>query len=344
MTGSKKHLTESQKGAILYGYNAGHSFRAIGREVGCSHSTVADFIYRSFAPETFPQKNPKGRPPIFDSPARERLRTLVSDGNRALSLEALAIKWEEQEGQAVSERTIRKNLHKIGLRSCVALQKPYISLENQQKRLDWALLYRNWTISKWKRVLWTDEKIFTQFLSKSKSRVWRTSDEKFDTECLAPKVAHSPSRMFWGCFSSKGTGPLVPLFGRVTGQAHKITLQKHALPTLKRHFPKHNGILQEDNARVHTSKIPRNFLASKGVELLPWPANSPDLNPIENLWSIVEQKVHKRKPPPSSLTQLERMVKEEWRAIDRDVIHNLIESMPRRIEAVIEANGGPTKY
>ena len=78
--------------------------------------------------------------------------------------------------------------------------------------------------------------------------------------------------------------------------------------------------------------------------MLSWPAQSPDINPIENLWSYIEVRIRQRDSQPSSITQLEQWVMEEWDAVPVDYYRNLIKSMPRRVQAVLAANGGPTKY
>jgi len=78
------------------------------------------------------------------------------------------------------------------------------------------------------------------------------------------------------------------------------------------------------------------------LRVLSWPAQSPDLNPIENLWSEIKRRIHNDKP--TSLPSLERCIKRAWKSVKPEMVKNLIESMPRRIKAVIQANGGPTKY
>ncbi|CAG8451693.1 124_t:CDS:2 [Ambispora gerdemannii] len=99
----------------------------------------------------------------------------------------------------------------------------------------------------------------------------------------------------------------------------------------------------KDNAPVHTVKSARSFLASLNVEVPPWPAQIPDLNHMENIWSFIEIKIRQR-DPPSNIAQLERWVKEEWDVILVNYYRNLIKSMPQRVQAVIAANGSQTKY
>src|SRR5215216_3596249 len=103
-------------------------------------------------------------------------------------------------------------------------------------------------------------------------------------------------------------GPLVPLVGRITGISHKEILVNYAIPTVKSHTKKTKKkfLFQEDNAPVHTVKVARSFLISSKVEVLPWPAQSPDINPIENLWSYIEVKIRKQTSQLSSITQLEK--------------------------------------
>jgi transposase len=150
--------------------------------------------------------------------------------------------------------------------------------------------------------------------------------------------------MHWGCFSWQGVGPIIPLEGSVNGASYVETLRMHALPTMHQMFSRGNGLFQHDNAAAHTSKVAAKFLEESGLRVLRWPAQSPDLNPIENLWAIVKYDLQKQKELPKNLAELERHVVRAWKAISKTTIRNLINSMPRRIQAVIAANGGPTKY
>ena len=89
--------------------------------------------------------------------------------------------------------------------------------------------------------------------------------------------------MFWGCFTWHGLGPIVPLKGSVTGQTHAQVINDYVVPTLHKYFPCGNGIFQEDNAAPHCSKVAMAARKDADVKTLDWPAQSPDLNPIENL-------------------------------------------------------------
>jgi len=343
--GKGKELTESQKGAILYGHQLGHSCRKIAETVGCGPSAVSACIRRYKTTGSTDTKPRSGRPRLFTTPNCNQLKRLVTKKNnrRKCTREVQAL-WKEKSGQDASTPTIRRTLHIIGLNNCAARRKPFISPENMVKRLAWAQEHAHWTVQDWKKVLWTDESTFSQFQQSRTSRVWREPSEEWLPACVSATVKHSPSRMFWGCFSAQGLGPIVPLVGSVNGAVHLETIRKHVIPTMKRFFPNGDGIFQEDNAPCHKSKIVAEFRAKKNIRTLKWPAQSPDLNPIENLWDEIKKILRSRKVKPTNLSSLERQVRKAWKSISSEKIENLVESMPRRIQAVINANGGPTKY
>ncbi|KAK3512253.1 hypothetical protein QTP70_002286 [Hemibagrus guttatus] len=101
------------------------------------------------------------------------------------------------------------------------------------------------------------------------------------------------------------------------------------------------NIPKQDLAPAHTAKSTKSWLNDHVVGVLDWPANSPDLNPIENLWGIVKRKM--RNKSTKNADELKATVKETWASIPPQQCHKLITSMPRPIEAVIKAKGAPTK-
>uniref|UniRef100_A0A3B1JA95 Tc1-like transposase DDE domain-containing protein n=1 Tax=Astyanax mexicanus TaxID=7994 RepID=A0A3B1JA95_ASTMX len=107
---------------------------------------------------------------------------------------------------------------------------------------------------------------------------------------------------------------------------------------LKRKHKSHkNFIFQQDLAPAHAAKSTKDWFTKKQLEVLAWPANSPDLNVIENLWAIVKRKIRDRKP--TTLDQLKQNIATAWETCDK-----LVKSMPRRLKAVIQAKGAATKY
>lgn len=339
-----KQLTVEKRALIVYFHNQGEAHRSIAEKVGCGKSTVNDVLRRlETTGTTSPSKRP-GRPKIFDMQAQSSLKRLATTGkNRRLSASQLRDLWEKKK-TVVSTKTIRRALKDIGLRSCVARRKPLLTDTQIANRLAWALEHQHWTVNEWRRVLWSDESTFYQFPKNNRCRVWREPEEEFAASCVTATVKHSPSQMFWGCFSYYGLGPLVALEGSVNGEMHAKTLRKHAFPTLRKLFPRGDGIFQEDNAPPHRCKVATAVRETNGVQCLPWPPQSPDLNPIENLWSNIKTTVYSRSRKPKNRQHLVRVVKEAWKAISLQYIQGLVDSMPHRVQACIAAQGGSTKY
>ena len=101
-------------------------------------------------------------------------------------------------------------------------------------------------------------------------------------------------------------------------------------------------ILQQDNARPHTSASTKKFFHERQINVLEWPIRSPDLNCIENLWSVLKQNLEKS--IPTSLKDLESKIERAWEEISREEVYKLIESMPKRLQLCIEAQGGEIPY
>ena len=102
---------------------------------------------------------------------------------------------------------------------------------------------------------------------------------------------------------------------------------------------KRNGVLLQDGARIHTSKATKAHLAKRGVRCVEnWPARSPDLNPIENLWAILQRKVAARGPADEA--QLVKFVQAEWDKIPQRTVDRLVLSFHGRLQKVVKAKGG----
>ncbi len=129
-------------------------------------------------------------------------------------------------------------------------------------------------------------------------------------------------------------GSLHVLEGTMNAERYKKVLEQHMLPSRQRVF-------QQDNAKPHTAAITTVWLRSRRVRVLNWPACSPDLSPIENIWHIIKRKIRQR---PRTLQQLETYIRQEWDQVPTPKLQKRITSMPRRLQTVLKRRGDATPW
>ncbi len=165
-------------------------------------------------------------------------------------------------------------------------------------------------------------------------KVWRKKGERFKLDCLAPTFKSGRRSIFvWGCFSYYGIGNLVRIANSLNAKKYHNILKKQMFPSAQRLFNNKEFILQQDNSSIHKAKIIKNYLENKKQTVLEWPPQSPDLNCIENLWSIIDKKAKDRKPQNEK--ELFDVIFKTWKNIGLKTLQNLVKSMPKRLELVI---------
>jgi hypothetical protein len=231
----------------------------------------------------------------------------------------------------------------------VATAKPLLTKAQQQARLEWAIEHLNWKPQQWARVIWTDECTFSTG-GFGRVYVTRRPEEKYEQSCCVPKLRSYSSWTIHGSISALGKGPMVVIekdWGKMTGQVYRERVFPwvyHFMAWVIQHPGNHSrhAILMKDGASPHTAKLTKQFHDVYSVDKMNWPANSPDLNPIENVWRLLKQRVAQRSP--HTLADLKQRVEEEWAKLQFSDFAGYVGNMHERCQAVIDAKGGHTKW
>ena len=343
-TYNSKHMPSHSpdiKWAVFQAVSSGSSQAAVAREFGIPPSTVSGIVARYRKNRGPARKLGSGRPPKTTS----RIDKIITWASRADPKKtALQILGEISThlDVPISARTVQRRLVEHGLNGRRSAKKPLISRENRMCRLKWAKEHVGWSEDKWRKVLWSDESKFCLFQSGGTRWVRRPIGTRFDPIYQTPTVKHGGgSVMVWGCFSGSGLGPLVRIEATMDAHVYASILQSHMLPHARATLPK-GWTFQQDNDPKHTSAFVHRWLKGHKVATMDWPSQSPDLNPIEHLWGVLEQRVAGTRARNAG--QKFEQLRAAWNSIDQNVVTKLIRSMPRRCEAVIKAKGYATRY
>ena len=211
-----------------------------------------------------------------------------------------------------------------------------------QKRLEFCNQYKSCTSEDWQNVMFSDESTFLQFAS-YKTFVRRpVVSSPVNPRYIQAPVKHPLSVMIWGCFSSQGRGDLyfLPKGQTMNATGNIDVLDNHFLSFMSIHGC---TTLQQDSVPWHKAKAVTKCFQAKKVNMLQWLGNFPELNPIENMWTLIIKKFSQSNP--GSLDELKQTIKEVWsKNIDQKLCKELSESMPSRISNVIKNKGYHTKH
>lgn len=335
--GSKKNIPTHVRSQMIVLADMKCSHALIANKLGTSKSAVTKALNRVKETGTFKDRSRTGRPVKTTQHYNRIIARYVKKIPHATSTE-IAAKFPSE----ISTRTIRRRLQKtLNFRTLKPQRKPLLNSKQIAKRLKFCHQYKDWTSDDWSKVMFSDESTFHQFRDEKKCVRVPIGHSPLNPKYTVKTIKHSPSVMIWGCFSLNGRGSLYFLpKGETMKAKNYLAMLKEKLP----HFMQilDCNIFMQDSAPCHTAKIVLSWLKSN-YNVLEWPGNSPDLNPIENLWTIVKNKVATRNS--SSMPELINNIKRAWTMeINVELCQNLIKSMPNRIQCVIKNKGYPSKY
>jgi transposase len=242
----------------------------------------------------------------------------------------------------VSTRTVRRRLLDAGRPARKPVKKQLLTSVMKKKRLAWAREHKNWKKEDWAKVVFSDETHF-EVRGQRTRFVRRSLGEPIRPGHVEQHVKYPDKKMFWGCFSVTGPGTLQPIDGMMNGDKYIDVLERKLVPELQK-FPAGDAIFQHDLAPCHTSRKVLKYMRDNKITTLQWPGNSPDINPIENLWAIIKQRLRSR--DCTTKTKVIEAVVSIWFHDDeiKKMCQTLVFSMPERVAMVLRSKGGHIKY
>ncbi len=187
----------------------------------------------------------------------------------------------------------------------------------------WAKAHLKWTVAKWKTVLWSDESKFEVLFGKLGRHVIRTKEDKDNPSCYQRSVQKPASLMVWGCMSACGSGQLTHLERHhqcwKVYPSSRTTYAPIQTSSLSREDLAFSNMTMPDHI---PASITTSWLRRRRIRVLKWPACSPDLSPIENIWRIIKRKMRQRRP--KTVEQLEACIRQEWDNIPIPKLEQLI--------------------
>ena len=333
--------------ALIWGLrNAGLSWKEVAQNVGKTRRAVR-FIYQTVRKNaSFKEKSRSGRPKKLSDRDRRKVIEIL---RKAKVKTAEAVRKEAAIAHEinVSVSTIRRAFKECGYVARVKRKKPLLTAEEKRKRLQWANEHKTWTVDKWKNVIWADETAFT-LIWEGREYAWTKKDapDILVDEAVTPTKKFGGGKlMVWGCIIYEGTGFFCKIDDTLDSPLYCKILRKELMDTIEYYdLDASTVIYQHDNDPKHTSEVAQETLDDLGIDTMKFPTYSPDLNPIENYWAYLKTKLRDKKQIYSTLGELWEAVQDEVAILNEKLCQNIIASMPERVQAVIKAKGGYTKY
>ncbi|HET9247423.1 MAG TPA: IS630 family transposase [Xanthobacteraceae bacterium] len=336
-----KHYSTEVKLRVVDLYKMDKSIKDITKITGVHRSSISRIIKKYKETNTTRRLPYSGRKKVLNSNEIEFIINKIKKCPK-ISAPEIAKELEVETGKFVTSRTIINYIKKNGYHSRRACKKPFISRKNKKSRFELARKWFFYQKSYWERIIFSDECKFNLFSSDGLVRVWRKNGERFDKKNLVPTVKHGGGNvMVWACMSAKGVGNLVFVDGIMDKYKYCRILIDNLSDSAKK-MDLNPYIFQQDNDPKHKSKVVAEYMKESNIEVLEWPAQSPDLNPIEHLWSHIKSELKRKKA--SNIEGLKDNIKTIWNEISPEFTRKLVNSMPDRLECVLRSKGGPTKF
>ena len=275
------------------------------------------------------------------------LLSRIVKSNRRKSLDDITSIFNESCPRAVSRRTIQRKLHELGYSRRRVAKTLGVREYNKKRRCGWCKERLLWTVNRqWKNIIFSDEMTIVIKLD-GKIYVWRKPEEKWHGICLG-YLSGGPGRtlklMVWGTMTYYGMGILKFVEGNMDSRKYIDTLDNCLWPVITKYMADKPWRYMDDNAPCHRAREVETWREENNIPRFPWPAQSPDLNPIENIWLVLKNSVKRNILTIRTLNDLREHLQSAWENIPLVFIQGLYQTLPKRCRQVILSKGNITKY
>ena len=319
---------------------AGMQFADISNHFGVCKKTINRLVERYNLTGEVIDRPRSGRP-RKTTHAEDRMIRTMHLRERTRTACKTAREWIGN--NAISRHIVRRRLKSFGIKCRRPVKKIGLTGWHRARRMNWATTYRRWTLRQWSDVIFSDESVYLVEKVDNNVRVYRRVNERF-ADVNIPTAGERRTIMVWGAISTDGKSELIRFRGNVDATRYQDeALETALLPFINGHQRRMK--LMQDGATPHTARTTRTWLQQHNIELFgPWPSKSPDMNPIENAWGLIERKLRERLNQPHNEDELFEALRDEWANLSDDYLRRLVLSMRRRVTALFTAGGGHTRY
>lgn len=346
---SKRILLDSPlKNRFIGTVLAGKSVSKAAEVYGIKHTTAYDLFHKYQQTGSTHRRAGSGRHKQI-SPRDERRVRYLCLRDRCMPFQEVGKLMRPP----ISADSVRRIMAKSGYHRRKARTVFYLTATHRAARLRWARDHADWTDFEWARVIWSDEAYVVVGDRAGQVYVTRRANEVYDDNCVVEKFKQSSFRiMIWGCIMKGKKGPMAVLEypggpgGGMNARRYREQVLEPLLLEFHQQMSEERGLVafQQDGAGSHRAGTTKKWLETHLIDIFPHPAASPDMSPIENVWHILKEKIRKRPRAPTSKEELKQAVREAWEEISDEDINKYVRSMQNRVQDLIAAKGGHTKY
>jgi transposase len=325
---------EKRKYIVLL-HQEGKSQRSIAKLLQVSRCGVQEILHKYKKTGSVEDRQKTGRKQKTTARDQRKLVRL-SKRNPNFSARQLLNSWIPSSN--VSLTTVKRILRKYGLFGRVSAKKPLLLKRHKDKRLMWCKRYLRWSSQDWQKVIFSDE-CRVELISRRRQYVRRPKGTRFNERyTLKTTRFGGKSLMLWGAIKANGQRSLVRCVGNVNAHEYQRLLTEGLFPIYD-----NDDIFVQDGASCHTAASTATFMDRHGIcAINDWPAQSPDINIIENLWAELKARVSKQHV--NTLDELFELCMREWDNISYEKIKHLYLSIPTRLRAITKNKGSNSKY